>query len=145
MNSIYKTSSNRGLVSRIECLPSPKIAVSQKVDRRIGEGFNQEDGFDTVSFFLSIFFYIKTEVSMWYLECFWVNFVAILINITRVKYVPLTNWTQQNIFRFHILIDLRVILTVKWNFPFSTTCILTNLILDSPQLLFNLQFAEGNS
>ena len=54
MNSIYKTSSNRGLVSTIECLPSPKIAVfSQKVDSRIGEGFNQEDGFEKGSFFLS--------------------------------------------------------------------------------------------
>ena len=53
MNSIYKTSSNRVLVSTIKCLPSPKIAVSQKVDPRIGEGFNQEDGFETVSFFLS--------------------------------------------------------------------------------------------
>ena len=90
--------------------------------------------------FLPFLFYIKTEVSMYYLECFWVNFVAIaiLINITRVTYVPLTNWTQRNIFRFHILIDLRVILTVKWNFPFSTTCILMNLILDFPQLLSNL-------
>ena len=64
MNPIYKTSSNRGLVSTIECLPLPKIAVSQKVDRRIGEGFNQEDGFETVFFFLSLFLYQDRSINV---------------------------------------------------------------------------------
>ena len=47
MNSIYKISSNRGLVGTFECLPLPKIAVFTKSGLR--EGFNQEDGFETVS------------------------------------------------------------------------------------------------
>ena len=110
MNSIYKISSNRGLVGTIECLPSPKIAVFTKS----GSGFNQEDGFEKVSFFLSFFFFIsRPKYQFSILNFFRVNFVAILTNTTRVKYVPLTNETQQKIFRFHILIDLLVILTLK--------------------------------
>ena len=121
-------------MSTIECLPSPKIAVFTKS----GSGFNQEDKFEKVSFFL--FFISRPKYQFSILNFFRVNFVAILTNTTRVKYVPLTSGTQQKIFRFHILIDLLVILTLKWNFPFSTTCHINEPFLDFPQLL-NFQSA----
>ena len=95
----------------------------------------------SLSFFLSFFFFIsRPKYQFSILNFFRVNFVAILTNTTRVKYVPLTNGTQQKIFRFHILIDLLVILTLKWNFPFSTTCHINEPFLDFPQLL-NFQSA----